>query len=195
MAKRWKLVGGRLSLDFVNTLSWRGRVTPREDLVTYADLLDWSAAAGIVPATKKTSSAERETTLTRARALRESISRLLVAWFGGQRLRRSDLERLNQELPRREELYLRRGKLVWGAPAHAILGPIAQCAADLLTEGERERLKSCGSEECAWLFYDESRTGGRRWCSMADCGNRAKARRHYDRKRSVATTFTPKSER
>ena len=195
MSKRWKLVGGRLSLDFVNTLSWRGRATPREDLGTYADLFDWSAAEGIVPATKKTSAAEREMTLTRARALRESISRLLVAWSGGQRLRRSDLERLNQELPRRDELHLRSGKLVWGAPAHAILGPIAQCAADLLTEGERERLKSCGSEECAWLFYDESRTGGRRWCSMVDCGNRAKARRHYDRKRSVATTFTRKSER
>ncbi len=195
MSKRWKLVGGRLSLDFVNTLSWRGLVVPRENLVTYADLLDWSAAAGIVPATKKMSSAERETTLTRARALRESISRLLVAWSEGRHPRPLDVERLNQELPRREELYFRSGKLAWKGPAHSIFGPIAQCVADLLVEGQRERLKLCGSEACGWLFYDESRTGGRRWCSMADCGNRAKARRHYDRKRSVATTFTPKSER
>ena len=77
-------------------------------------------------------------------------------------------------------------------PAHSIFGPIAQCVADLIVEGERERLKQCGSEACEWLFYDKSRTGHRRWCSMADCGNRAKARRHYDRKRAVATTKSAK---
>jgi len=35
---------------------------------------------------------------------------------------------------------------------------------------------------CTWLFLDRSRNRSRRWCSMATCGNRAKARRH-DRRR------------
>ncbi|TAL94280.1 MAG: hypothetical protein EPN73_18145 [Paraburkholderia sp.] len=39
-----------------------------------------------------------------------------------------------------------------------------------------------GTSECAacsWLFLDLSRSRSRRWCSMATCGNRAKAQRHY----------------
>jgi predicted RNA-binding Zn ribbon-like protein len=30
-------------------------------------------------------------------------------------------------------------------------------------------------------FYDTTKSGTRRWCSMAVCGNRAKAARHYER--------------
>ena len=42
----------------------------------------------------------------------------------------------------------------------------------------------CGlseENECTWIFLDETKNHSRRWCSMRDCGNRAKARRHYER--------------
>jgi len=46
---------------------------------------------------------------------------------------------------------------------------------------ELERVKICPADDCLWAFYDESRNGSRQWCSMAVCGNRAKARAHRAR--------------
>jgi predicted RNA-binding Zn ribbon-like protein len=64
-----------------------------------------------------------------------------------------------------------------------LLAPIAWSAADLMTGARAQRVRQCEDNKgCGWLFLDESRAGTRRWCSMGDCGNRAKARRHYLRK-------------
>src|SRR5215471_11994045 len=62
-----------------------------------------------------------------------------------------------------------------------VLGPILLSAAELLVSGLSAKIGLCEGETCGWLFLDQSRAGRRRWCSMADCGNRAKARRHYHR--------------
>ncbi|MGW0751075.1 CGNR zinc finger domain-containing protein [Streptomyces sp. NPDC002587] len=53
---------------------------------------------------------------------------------------------------------------------------------ELLT-GAPERIRKCASASCVLHFHDTSRNGTRRWCSMAACGNRAKASRHYARTR------------
>jgi predicted RNA-binding Zn ribbon-like protein len=55
----------------------------------------------------------------------------------------------------------------------------------LLSAPEEERMKICGN--CGWLFLDRSKNRSRLWCDMAVCGNRAKASRHYQRKRQEAT--------
>ena len=63
-----------------------------------------------------------------------------------------------------------------------MLWPVALSAVELLAGDHAAPVKLCGMREttgCSWLFVDESRNGSRRWCSMKDCGNRAKARRHY----------------
>ena len=57
----------------------------------------------------------------------------------------------------------------------------ARSALGLLGSSRTERMKICPN--CEWLFIDFSRNGSRTWCDMAVCGNRAKARLHYDRKR------------
>ena len=64
-----------------------------------------------------------------------------------------------------------------------ILWPIALSAADLLTSDKLSGVRECGADDCAWLFLDESRNHSRRWCDMKVCGNRQKARRHYQRAR------------
>ncbi|MGW1886797.1 CGNR zinc finger domain-containing protein [Streptomyces sp. NPDC001970] len=46
-----------------------------------------------------------------------------------------------------------------------------------------DRIRPCANHECLLHFYDVSKNGTRRWCSMAGCGNRAKAQRHYARNR------------
>ena len=63
-----------------------------------------------------------------------------------------------------------------------MLPPILQSAVDLLvSKNDLERVKQCEGDSCGWLFFDTSRNRSRRWCSMADCGNRAKARRFYQK--------------
>lgn len=56
----------------------------------------------------------------------------------------------------------------------------ALSALNLLDPGKLSRIKICPN--CHWLYLDESRNRSRRWCDMTVCGNRAKAKRHYDRK-------------
>lgn len=51
---------------------------------------------------------------------------------------------------------------------------------NLLDPARLSRIKICPN--CHWLYLDESRNRSRRWCDMTVCGNRAKAKRHYDRK-------------
>ena len=62
-----------------------------------------------------------------------------------------------------------------------LLAPVLWSAADLLLRARHRRIRRCANPECLWLFIDESRMGTRRWCDMASCGNRAKARRHYEK--------------
>ncbi|TMF35809.1 MAG: hypothetical protein E6I26_09495 [Chloroflexi bacterium] len=61
------------------------------------------------------------------------------------------------------------------------LARIAEPVVRALGTGHDDRIRICANDTCQWLFYDESRTGQRRWCNMATCGNRAKARRHRER--------------
>ncbi len=61
----------------------------------------------------------------------------------------------------------------------------AWLAADNLLELLRtapDRIRQCAHPECVLFFYDTSKNGTRRWHSMATCGNRTKAARHYARK-------------
>ena len=62
-----------------------------------------------------------------------------------------------------------------------ILWPIAESAAELLTSEARTAIRECEAPDCEWLFLDHSRNRSRRWCDMKSCGNRQKARRHYQR--------------
>jgi predicted RNA-binding Zn ribbon-like protein len=65
--------------------------------------------------------------------------------------------------------------------------PVAYSAADLLaTPDQLARVGQCQDDRgCGWLFLDLTKNHSRRWCAMDDCGNRAKAKRHYERKKSA----------
>ncbi|OLT11183.1 hypothetical protein BJF79_04665 [Actinomadura sp. CNU-125] len=47
------------------------------------------------------------------------------------------------------------------------------------------RIKPCAHPDCVLYFHDTTKNGTRRWCSMAVCGNRAKAARHYERSKTT----------
>lgn len=61
------------------------------------------------------------------------------------------------------------------------LDAIVETVATSVAEGRWKRLKLCDSEDCRWAFYDTSRSGGGRWCSMEVCGNRHKTRAYRRR--------------
>ena len=58
----------------------------------------------------------------------------------------------------------------------------------LARSGRLDRLKTCASEECRWIFYDRSKPASRRWCSSALCGNRHKTRAYRQRQRGAPST-------
>jgi predicted RNA-binding Zn ribbon-like protein len=65
-----------------------------------------------------------------------------------------------------------------------VLWPIVRDAAEFLTSHDRELARICAGDPCGFIFLDTSPNRTRRWCVMQDCGNRAKARRHYQRRRA-----------
>ncbi len=71
-------------------------------------------------------------------------------------------------------------------PLEQIAVEAVRSASSLLVTGHPDQIRLCG--ECGWMFYDTSRNHLRRWCSMKICGNRAKARRHYERERQKLST-------
>jgi predicted RNA-binding Zn ribbon-like protein len=64
------------------------------------------------------------------------------------------------------------------------LGLLLALVARAMLDGSWRRLKVCPGEECGWMFFDHSRNQSGRWCSMAVCGGREKAKAHYRRKRA-----------
>lgn len=188
---RFDPVGGALALDFVNTVGWRASGQPEERLGSWTDLREWARAAGLDG--RRGGRQPPRDELEKLRALRESLYRLFVALASKRRPPPGDLARLNRALssaPERNRLAASGGRVVWhergrGSEADRIIWAVARSAAALLTEEAPERIKICEGDGCGWLFLDTSRAGARRWCSMSDCGNRAKARRHYERRRRL----------
>jgi predicted RNA-binding Zn ribbon-like protein len=66
-----------------------------------------------------------------------------------------------------------------------MLWPVVQSAGELLTSAQIVQVRECAGDTCSWLFLDTSKNHSRRWCDMKDCGNRAKAKRHYARSRAT----------
>jgi predicted RNA-binding Zn ribbon-like protein len=196
-----KLLGGRLSLDFVNTADWHASDHPVEFLKSYSDLVAWSQHVGILPdhqVQRLLKEAARRpvdasAVLERAIALREAIYRILLASSHGRPPQAADLAIFNAELSGA----LAQSRIVstaegftwdWAGAKEALdqmLWPVMHDAAGLLTSEELDRVGQCADDRCGWLFLDTSRNRSRRWCSMENCGNRAKARRHYERERAV----------
>ncbi|PYQ17013.1 MAG: hypothetical protein DMF80_02500 [Acidobacteria bacterium] len=195
------LSAGRLCLDFANTLSNR-RMEPKERLQSYEDLVAWARQTGLVDpvaasdllreATRRP--AEAQAVLERARALREALFVLFSAAAAERTLPGGALAALNAALPAalaHRRLGQAASGLAWswepaGGAFDSLLWPIVHSAADLLASDERRALRECAAGTCAWLFLDHSRNHSRRWCDMKVCGNRVKARRHYERARRHA---------
>ncbi|HET9663959.1 MAG TPA: CGNR zinc finger domain-containing protein [Burkholderiales bacterium] len=179
-------------LDLINTVDFRHGEAREETLRNANELIAWMRGAGLVDSRSAAKlagwarSREKEAgaLLAEIHDIRELAARLVEAVIDRVDPGARDLARLN-ELARecderriewtgnRYSLALRSAGdcAVW--IRHLIVGSVT----GLLTSGDMRRVARCQDDRgCGWLFIDNSRAGNRRWCSMSDCGNRAKAR-------------------
>jgi predicted RNA-binding Zn ribbon-like protein len=189
-AEWWYWLGGRPALNLVNTLRerWRRRV---ETLASPGDLGLWLVRAELLPEQPPVTRA----LLDDARDLREAIDRCVealvarevvpsdaVAHIDGWLLDAGARPRLAIGGDGRPQL----GEREPADAARAAVAAIALDAAQMLgTDEQARRVRICASETCSARFYDRSPAARRRWCSMALCGNEAKARRHRARVRET----------
>ena len=193
------LTGGQLALNFANTVSRRhdpGR--RKEHLESYADIVSFGVQSGIISAKDakelydcvERHATEAVRTFRKAIAMREVMYRAFSALAQGKAASVGDLDLMNDfaiEALRHRRLAYANGGYRWEwksdakQPLDRILWETAQAAADLLTSPELQLVRFCEAPDCEWLFLDHSRNRSRRWCDMTSCGNRQKARRHYQR--------------
>ena len=177
-------VAGDLALDFVNTVSDR-LSHPRERLETGADVDRWARRAGLLGARDALHLNPRQ--VIQVQHTRETLYHVLRPMAVGDSPEAEAIERfesLHARVMRRRRLIWQGGRLAWQwSDLDRLIGPVVEAAAELLVSVPSNRLRQCADVGCGWVFVDRSRAGRRRWCRMVDCGNRAKARRHYQRSR------------
>jgi predicted RNA-binding Zn ribbon-like protein len=181
-------VAGHPALDFCNTRAGWGSEQPKEYLLAPVVLAVWCREAGLIsaPDARRLTAAagnrpdQAADVLRRALALREAIYRTSL----GASATAADWQLVSAEAVRARTASAlvpgdggapARWQLRSGADDAPVLA-IAAAAADLLTGPLAGSVGACPGAGCGWLFSDPRRR--RRWCSMAVCGNRAKARRH-----------------
>jgi predicted RNA-binding Zn ribbon-like protein len=163
--------------DFVNT--WDEGV---ERLGSPAALADWLHERGLLDARE----AAQDADLRRALAVREALREVLLR-HGGHVGEVEEPGTVLDEAARRAGL-----RVAFTADADArvvvqaggvdgALGRVLAVAHAAQVDGTWERLKACADPTCRWAFYDRTRNHSGRWCDMADCGNRAKARTFRER--------------
>lgn len=185
-------VGGHPGLDFSNTRAGWGALAPKEYLLSYDHLAVWSREAGVlrpsqVAALRRTAMADpaaAQEVLADALALREAAYAVLL----GSRSASDFAVVAAQARAARGAATLRRSTpgavplARWTLPGDGVDAPLLGVAAqlaDLLSSPLSGVVAACPGVGCGWLFADPRRR--RRWCDMAVCGNRAKARRHAER--------------
>lgn len=196
-------VADAAALDFLNSIA-----TPVDEPVDWIDdgngWLEWLKQSGWVEdeilqrLQALAMPGELETVAAQARSLREWF-RGFVLKYKGKPLEASaltELEALNRLLERDEkytQITLQDGetpKLAWELKRRwrspdSLLLPLGEVLAQFVSEEDFTNVKCCEGPSCTLMFVDHTRGRKRRWCSMAVCGNRAKAAAHRERQKKV----------
>jgi predicted RNA-binding Zn ribbon-like protein len=194
-------IGGHPALDFCNTRAGWGSTSPKEYLSSYDHLAVWTREAGLlrardVAALRRAARADpagAQAVMAGALELREAAYAVLL---GSRSSAAFSVVRAHAGAARAFSM-LRRSSPVTGAvarwtlPVDVVNAPLLVVAAqlaDLLCCPLSSVVAACPGAGCGWLFADVRRR--RRWCDMAVCGNRAKARKHAERVAALRHALT-----
>jgi predicted RNA-binding Zn ribbon-like protein len=193
-------VGNLLILDFLNTCPLQNG-EPLELLPDFDAVLRWFRSAGVVGSRELEKLQQRWGGSARAREftaavgeLREKMRDEILAWEQTGKLHHGIVDELNRLMT--EHPMLRRLKReasgwtteLWfeASRPEDLMAPLAHSAAELFAGADRGRVRKCG--HCVLHFYDTSKKGTRRWCSMQLCGNRLKVAAYAARHRTRAAS-------
>lgn len=188
-------VGNHLSLDFVNTRPvMNGQ--PVELLSDWNALLRWFRAADLISGKEMETfgrqwekQPEAEACLDGFKTFREGVRATVLRLEAGEEPASKTVTELNRLLRahpmflelRRTAGKLERRKLFEVQRPDDLIARLVDAAAEMLLELNPGRLRQC--ESCVLHFYDTSKNGTRRWCSMQICGNRSKVAAYAERER------------
>jgi predicted RNA-binding Zn ribbon-like protein len=192
------LVGGHVAIDLANTVTARN-ATPVDWLDRYSAALDWVALTGhfddgALAELRRTDAEDPvagDLALQRLRRLRETVHDVLEVTILDEPApeRLADFEAQWKDAVAHTRVGLSAGHVgleldVETSRLDYVRHELALRAFELLEAVPLSRTRICAGSACGWIFIDSSKGGRRRWCDMATCGNAAKSRRHYERKRA-----------
>ncbi|MBV8518031.1 MAG: ABATE domain-containing protein [Acidobacteria bacterium] len=188
--RHFSFIGGATAIDFVNTEGLRDG-KPIDLLDGPEALEEWLIAADLL-APRDVRGRLDARTLDAVRTLRAALRRIVTAMSEDKPPRRQDVGAIDAELARAPgalALTLADGKLAAsfqprGDAAKDARFVLARMAATFLAEANPQRLHLCGGARCIRFFYDTSKSGTRRWCTMSGCGNREKSAKHRAARRA-----------
>ena len=181
-----RLDGGRLCIDFANSIHDRFAAIAEDYLATPERYAEWARRTGAIGADEEMelpqSEAARARLMADIRALRDAIFRLLAAWLDGVPAPADVLRTANEWLlkARKDQAISGDGRLVLRAARGDPSLPLKRIALDLVDTlaGARAgafKLRHCANQSsCGWIFADRSKNGRRRWCAMETCGTASK---------------------
>ena len=193
-----RLDGGRLCIDFANSIHDRFAAVAEDYLATPDRFAEWARRTGAIGADEEVELPRSDTARARLmadiRALRDAIFRLLAACVNGVPAPADALRIANDWLlkARKDQAISSDGQLVLRAAPGDISLPLKRIALDLVDTlaGARAgafKLRLCANQSsCGWIFADTSKNGRRRWCAMETCGTASKMARL--RRRSPAAS-------
>ncbi|MHB1863226.1 MAG: CGNR zinc finger domain-containing protein [Gemmatimonadaceae bacterium] len=190
-------MGERLWLDFVNS---DADASATDALLDFATMVRWLGAAQVIDAERAAGMTRRaqqqpagaSAALVDARRVRAALRALAESGGTHRESRLNAVAEINRILGRsagtrrlemRADGAFARAFVPGGDAFAGLMIPLVESAADALILGELPRVRRCANPSCHRVFYDATKNGGRRWCDMATCGNRAKAARHRARGR------------
>jgi predicted RNA-binding Zn ribbon-like protein len=188
------------TFDFLNTDELDGSGRRVEHFTALGDVTAWLEEHRLLHASRRApldaSPPKRAAALlAHVLAVRAAMREIVDGLVEGRAVGEASLATVNAVLRARSTVELVHGEgsialahRHTGDPLEDALAAVADPLVSLIATGSTDRLRICANDGCRWVFEDTSRTGRRRWCSMASCGNRAKAARHRARKRAAAAS-------
>lgn len=183
-----RLDGGRLCVDFVNTIHDRYAELAEDYICQPERFIEWSLRAGALHKGERIAvpagAGKRAALMRKVRTLRDHLHEVLSAWIDDVNPPDASVRCLDQWLHRawaHQSLGLD-GQMHWRDDAYDALLPLQRIALDtldLISSDSVSQLRRCdNTSSCGWLFLDTSKNQRRRWCAMETCGTAFKMGRY-----------------